>query len=82
MRGVKLQVSAEEMNVRNSYHCGMYARTNLDQGVELNVDMFDIVQPLGGNDSLTSIEFMGMDIKKLNTPIKSGDQLKRWMIDV
>ena len=82
MRGVKLQVSAEEMNVRNSYHCGMYARTNLDQGVELNVDMFDIVQPLGGNDSLTSIEFMGMDIKKLNKKKKSGDQLKRWMIDV
>ena len=81
MRGVKLEVSADETNVRKAYHCGMYARQAIDQGSELKLDMFDVLQPLADEDSCTSMEFKALGPTKLKKSINAGELLKFSMLE-
>ena len=80
MGGLKTDISTDELNVRKAYHCGMYARSSIEQGTDLNIDMFDVVQPLRDEDSCTSMEFNEMGRTKLKVSMKEGDLLKHWML--
>ena len=81
MGGVKSDVSSDEINVRKAYHSGMYARKSIEQGEELHIDMFDVVQPLSDEDACTSMEFKAIGSSKLKVSIKSGELLKIWMLE-
>jgi len=74
-RGIKEKILDSELPAKFNYHSGLYSKRDFEKGDIVDLDDFEILQPLRSLENLTALEF-GLNEKHiLKRSIKKGEQL-------